>query len=98
MLPNSGHAGIGTSETLSSDWDREATSAQPDSTIPRAFATVDRGGDPPLMISFRSWPGQHPEIGAVLGLPARYQHVTDPIRQEVAARVGDLLWAGSESK
>ena len=28
------------------------------------------------------------------GMAARYQHVTDPIRQEVAARVGGLLWAG----
>ena len=32
------------------------------------------------------------------GMAARYQHVTDPIRQEVAARVGGLLWAGSEPK
>ena len=32
------------------------------------------------------------------GMAARYQHVTDPIRQEVAARVGGLLWAGQESK
>ena len=25
-------------------------------------------------------------------MAARYQHVTDPIRREVAARVGGLLW------
>ena len=32
------------------------------------------------------------------GIAARYQHVTDPIRQEVAARVGGLLWVDQESK
>ena len=26
-------------------------------------------------------------------MAARYQHVTDPIRQVVAAQVGGLLWA-----
>jgi integrase len=26
-------------------------------------------------------------------MAARYQHVTDPIRREVADRVGGLLWA-----
>ena len=26
-------------------------------------------------------------------MAARYQHVTDPIRQEVASRVGGLLWS-----
>jgi integrase len=26
-------------------------------------------------------------------MAARYQHVTDPIRQDIAKRVGDLLWA-----
>ena len=25
-------------------------------------------------------------------MAARYQHVTDPIRRDVAARMGDLLW------
>ncbi len=29
-------------------------------------------------------------------MTARYQHVTDPIRQEVASRVGGLLWASDE--
>lgn len=29
---------------------------------------------------------------------ARYQHVTDPIRREVASRVGGLLWASGEDK
>jgi hypothetical protein len=32
------------------------------------------------------------------GMAARYQHVTDPIRHEVAARVGGLLWVDQESK
>ncbi|HLL63769.1 MAG TPA: tyrosine-type recombinase/integrase, partial [Propionibacteriaceae bacterium] len=31
-------------------------------------------------------------------MAARYQHVTDPIRREVASRVGGLLWASSEDK
>lgn len=26
-------------------------------------------------------------------MAARYQHVTDPIRREMASRVGGLLWA-----
>jgi hypothetical protein len=26
-------------------------------------------------------------------MAARYQHVTDPIRRDVAERIGDLLWA-----
>jgi len=26
-------------------------------------------------------------------MAARYQHVTDPIRRDVAARMGDLLWS-----
>jgi hypothetical protein len=26
-------------------------------------------------------------------MAARYQHVTDPIRREVATRIGSLLWA-----
>ena len=26
-------------------------------------------------------------------MAARYQHVTDPIRRDVADRIGDLLWA-----
>jgi integrase len=29
-------------------------------------------------------------------MAARYQHVTDPIRREVASRVGGLLWASDE--
>jgi integrase len=29
-------------------------------------------------------------------MAARYQHVTDPIRREVATRVGGLLWAPEE--
>jgi len=29
-------------------------------------------------------------------MAARYQHVTDPIRREVAGRVGRLLWSGPE--
>jgi integrase len=29
-------------------------------------------------------------------MAARYQHVTDPIRREVATRVGGLLWAPDE--
>jgi hypothetical protein len=29
-------------------------------------------------------------------MAARYQHVTDPIRREVATRVGGLLWALDE--
>ena len=29
-------------------------------------------------------------------MAARYQHVTDPIRREVASRVGGLLWASGE--
>ena len=29
-------------------------------------------------------------------MAARYQHVTDPIRREVAARVGTLLWASND--
>jgi integrase len=31
-------------------------------------------------------------------MAARYQHVTDPIRREVAARVGGLLWAPGEDE
>lgn len=31
-------------------------------------------------------------------MAARYQHVTDPIRPEVATRVGGLLWASAEDK
>ena len=31
-------------------------------------------------------------------MAARYQHVTDPIRQEVASRVGGLLWSPPETK
>jgi integrase len=31
-------------------------------------------------------------------MAARYQHVTDPIRHEVASRVGGLLWSGPETK
>jgi hypothetical protein len=26
-------------------------------------------------------------------MAARYQHVTDPIRRDVARRVGNLIWA-----
>ena len=26
-------------------------------------------------------------------MASRYQHVTDPIRRDVAARVGGLIWA-----
>jgi integrase len=29
-------------------------------------------------------------------MAARYQHVTDPIRREVAGRVGRLLWNSQE--
>ena len=29
---------------------------------------------------------------SITGMAARYQHVTDPIRHEVASRVGGLLW------
>lgn len=29
-------------------------------------------------------------------MAARYQHVTDPIRREVAARVGGILWSSAE--
>jgi integrase len=29
---------------------------------------------------------------------ARYQHVTDPIRRDVAKRVGGLLWADGEAE
>ena len=31
-------------------------------------------------------------------MAARYQHVTDPIRRDVARRVGGLLWAGTEGE
>jgi integrase len=31
-------------------------------------------------------------------MAARYQHVTDPIRREVATRVGGLLWAPDERR
>jgi integrase len=31
-------------------------------------------------------------------MAARYQHVTDPIRREVATRVGALLWASGDRK
>jgi hypothetical protein len=31
-------------------------------------------------------------------MAARYQHVTDPIRREVAGRVGGLLWASDGEK
>jgi integrase len=30
-------------------------------------------------------------------MAARYQHVTDPIRHEVASRVGGLLWSRPET-
>jgi hypothetical protein len=30
-------------------------------------------------------------------MAARYQHVTDPIRQAVAAQVGGLLWADEKA-
>jgi integrase len=30
-------------------------------------------------------------------IPARYQHVTDPIRHAVAAQVGGLLWADEKA-
>jgi integrase len=30
-------------------------------------------------------------------MAARYQHVTDPIRHEVASRVGGLLWSPPET-
>ena len=29
-------------------------------------------------------------------MATRYQHVTDPIRREVASRVGGLLWASAD--
>ena len=28
-------------------------------------------------------------------MAARYQHITDPIRHEVAARVDGLIWSGA---
>ena len=31
-------------------------------------------------------------------MAVRYQHVTDPIRREVASRVGGLLWSPNEDK
>ncbi|GAA2093119.1 hypothetical protein GCM10009841_02560 [Microlunatus panaciterrae] len=31
-------------------------------------------------------------------MAARYQHVTDPIRREVASRVDSLLWAPADDK
>ena len=31
-------------------------------------------------------------------MAARYQHVTDPIRREVASRVGGLLWSRNKDK
>jgi len=30
-------------------------------------------------------------------MAARYQHVTDPIRRDVARRVGGLIWAEDDS-
>ena len=35
---------------------------------------------------------------ATTAMAARYQHVTDPIRQEVASRVGGLLWTSDPTK
>lgn len=31
-------------------------------------------------------------------MAARYQHVTDPIRRDVARRVGGLIWSDKEEK
>ena len=31
-------------------------------------------------------------------MAARYQHVTDPIRRDVARRVGGLLWSAEEAQ
>jgi integrase len=30
-------------------------------------------------------------------MAARYQHITDPIREDVAKRVGDLLWTAEDA-
>ncbi len=30
------------------------------------------------------------------GMAARYQHLTDPIRQDIARRVGGLIWKAPE--
>jgi integrase len=34
---------------------------------------------------------------ATTGMAARYQHVTDPVRADIAKRVGGLIWKGSEA-
>jgi integrase len=42
-----------------------------------------------------------PAVMSVMGwsstsMAARYQHVTDPIRRDVARRVGGLLWSSDD--
>lgn len=36
--------------------------------------------------------------GSSTAMAARYQHVTDPIRRDVARRVGGLLWADPDDE
>lgn len=35
---------------------------------------------------------------ATTAMATRYQHITDPIRQDVAKRIGGLLWEASEDE
>ena len=42
-------------------------------------------GVPERMVSVMGW--------SSTAMAARYQHVTDPIRRDVADRIGGLLWA-----